>query len=136
MKCRITLDEVIAHERETAKEQKSKYDECITRMRSDCLMCLHKCNEIAEYHEKIVERLEELKILKSLKNCSFMTIGKTVEQFEQEIRNKAIDDFAEKIIRYVDCGHLCSPTEIIWSDLAVVEMVKKIEEQLKVGDGE
>ena len=29
MKCRITLDEVIAHERETAKEQKSKYDECI-----------------------------------------------------------------------------------------------------------
>ena len=51
-------------------------------------------------------------------------------------RNKAIDDFAEKIIRYVDCGHLCSPTEIRWSDLAVVEMVKRIAEQLKAGDGE
>ena len=45
--------------------------------------------------EQIAEWLEELRILKSLKNCSFMTIGKTVEQFEQEIRNKAIDDFAE-----------------------------------------
>ena len=52
-------------------------------------------------------------------------------EWEKQIRAKAIDDFTEKIIRYVDCGHLCSPTEIIWSDLAVVEMVKKIEEQLK-----
>ena len=67
MKCRIPLDESISHEREVAKEQKSKYDECITRMRSDCLMCFHKCNEIVEYHEKIAEWLEELKILKSLK---------------------------------------------------------------------
>ena len=44
-------------------------------------------------------------------------------------------DFARRE-GYVDCGHLCSPTEIIWSDLAVVEMVKKIAEQLKAGDGE
>ena len=47
--------------------------------------------------------------------------------------NKAIDDFAEKIIRYVDCGRLCSPTDVRWSDLSVVEMVKKLEEQLKEG---
>ena len=26
--------------------------------------------------------------------------------------NKAIDDFAGMLIRYVDCGHLCSPTEV------------------------
>ena len=106
MKCRITLDEVIAHEREEAKDQKLKYDKCITRIRYDCLMCFYnpKCNEIAEYHEKISEWLEELKILKSLENCSFITIGKTVEQFEQEIRDKAIDDFTEKIIRCIDCG--------------------------------
>ena len=47
--------------------------------------------------------------------------------------NKAIDDFVEKLIRYVDCGHLCSPTEVRWSDLSVVEMVKKLAEQLKAG---
>ena len=47
--------------------------------------------------------------------------------------NKAIDDFVEKLIRYVDCGHLCSPTEVRWSDLSVVEMVNKLAEQLKEG---
>ena len=47
--------------------------------------------------------------------------------------NKAIDDFVENLIRYVDCGHLCSPTEVRWSDLSVVEMVKKLAEQLKAG---
>ena len=45
--------------------------------------------------------------------------------------NKALDDFAGRLIRYVDCGHLCSPTEMRWSDLSVVEMVKKLAEQLK-----
>ena len=60
----------------------------------------------------------------------------TLDRIRSYERNKAIDDFTKKIIRYVDCGHLCSPTEIIWSDLAVVEMVKKIAEQLKAGDGE
>ena len=47
--------------------------------------------------------------------------------------NKAIDDFAGMLIRYVDCGHLCSPTEVRWSDLSVVEMVNKLAEQLKEG---
>ena len=47
--------------------------------------------------------------------------------------NKAIDDFVEELIRYVDCGHLCSPTDVRWSDLSVVEMVKKLAEQLKAG---
>lgn len=51
-----------------------------------------------------------------------------------EIRNKVIDDFADSLIRYVDCGHLCSPTDMRWSDLSVVEMVKKLAEQLKAGE--
>ena len=62
--------------------------------------------------------------------------GDMTQTMLKEQYNKAIDDFTEKIIRYVDCGHLCSPTEIRWSDLAVVEMVKKLAEQLKAGDGE
>ena len=131
----MTLDEAIAHAREVAEIQRNndKLNKTLGKSspyyKTDCIKC-------AEEHERLAEWLEELKILKSLKNCSFMTIGKTVEQFEHEIRNKAIDDFAEKIIRYVDCGHLCSPTEIRWSDLAVVEMVKNIAEQLKAGGTE
>lgn len=46
---------------------------------------------------------------------------------------QAIDDFSGMLIRYVDCGHLCSPTEMRWSDLSVAEMVKKLAEQLKAG---
>ena len=136
MNCRMTLDEAIAHARAEAELQRKYAKEIREKTREAYLDYGEAEEQCAEYHEKLAEWLEELKILKSLKNCSFITIGKTVEQFEQEIRNKAIDDFAEKIIRYVDCGHLCSPTEIRYSDLAVVEMVKKIEEQLKVGDGE
>ena len=76
--------------------------------------------------EQIAEWLEELKILKSLKNCSFMTIGKTVEQFEQEIRCKAIDDFAETCKQNILCQTFgLTPINI-----------DKIAEQLKRGDGE
>ena len=76
--------------------------------------------------EQIAEWLEELKILKSLKNCSFMTIGKTVEQFEQEIRCKAIDDFAETCKQNILCQTFgLYPINI-----------DKIAEQLKRGDRE
>ena len=54
-----------------------------------------------------------------------------IKEHDKEIYNKALDDFARRIIRYVDCGHLCSPTEMRWSDLSVVEMVNELAEQLK-----
>lgn len=59
----LSIDETIAQEREIAKEQKTKYDICPTRMRYCCEMCFHnpKCNEVAEYHEQLAEWLEELK---------------------------------------------------------------------------
>lgn len=50
---------------------------------------------------------------------------------KKEIRDKAIDEFAEKIKNFVDCGHLCSPTELRWSDLSVCEMIDGIAEGLK-----
>ena len=65
-------------------------------------------------------------------NCT----GEECIPLEQALKaeyNKAIDDFVEELIRYVDCGHLCSPTDVRWSDLSVVEMVKKLAEHLKAG---
>lgn len=56
-----------------------------------------------------------------------------LSKYAESQYNKAIDDFAEILIRYVDCGHLCSPTEARWSDLSVVKMVEELAEQLKVG---
>ena len=55
-----------------------------------------------------------------------MTIGKTVEQFEQEIRCKAIDDFAETCKQDIICQTFgLTPINI-----------DKIAEQLKAGDRE
>ncbi len=50
---------------------------------------------------------------------------------EAEIRAKAIDEFAERVKSYVDCGHLCNPTELRWSDLTIETMIDTIAEQLK-----
>lgn len=69
--------------------------------------------------KKIVEAFENL----TIEDINMYQLG----------YNKAIDDFVERLIRYVDCGHLCSPTEMRWSDLSVGEMVKKLAEQLKAG---
>ena len=93
----VSLSQLYCDDTEVIEEHLSNYKKC------------------AEYHEQIAEWLEELKILKSLKNCSFMTIGKNVEQFEQEIRCKAIDDFVE---------HITLP-------ITTEEQISEIVEQLK-----
>ena len=95
-----------------------------------------------ETFEQIAEWLEELRILKSLKNCSFMTIGKTVEQFEQGIRNIAIDDFAEKL--NAKCDGMINDTwnsnvaPISWAEAYAnfKDDIDDVAEQLKRGDGE
>lgn len=50
---------------------------------------------------------------------------------DKEIRDRAIEEFAEKIKSFVDCGHLCSPTELRWTDLSVCKMIDEIAEQMK-----
>ena len=106
----MTIDEAIEFEKYLSKQPEV------------CNEDFMKCEE----HGQIAEWLEELKILKSLKNCSFMTIGKTVEQFEQEIRCKAIDDFAETCKQNILCQTFgLHPINI-----------DKIAEQLKAGDRE
>ena len=70
--------------------------------------------------------VEKQKELKSTNTCGFVAIGKTVEQFEQEIRNKAIDDFAESCKQDIMCQTFgLKPRNI-----------DEIAEQLKAGDGE
>ena len=123
MNCRMTLDEAIAHARAEAELQRKYAKEIREKTREAYLDYGEAEEQCAEEHEQLAEWLEELKILKLLKNCSFMTIGKTVEQFEQEIRNKAIDDFVEELKDYFVIPH----------DVRVVEIKAK---QLKACDEE
>ena len=118
----MSIDEAIAHAREVAERNRKQYKNCP----SDRTDIKHQtCEECAEEHEQIAEWLEELKVYQQ--HEIICNKGYNAGY------NKAIDDFAEKLIRYVGCGHLCSPTEIRWSDLSVVEMVKELAEQLKAG---
>ena len=110
--------------------------------------CYEKSNNIKlkaepEVLVQLAEWLEELKDYRDKNkmvvrvDCENMdSIKDKIEElskYAESQYNKAIDDFAGRLIRYVDCGHLCSPTEMRWSDLSVVEMVKKLAEQLKAG---
>lgn len=118
----MTLDEAIAHEREVAKDQKSKYDKCPTRMRYDCGMCFHnpKCNEIAEYHKQLAELMEELKSYRASVFSGDMTQAMLKEEY-----CKAIDDFVKEVKNL-----------IIELNVIRFKDIDEIAEQLKDGDVE
>ena len=124
----MTIDEAIAEEKEKAKEQKTKYDKCPTRMKYCCEMCFHnpKCNEVAEYHEQLAEWLEELKSYRASVFSGYMTQKMLKEEY-----NKAIDDFKkmltiEKIKEYAE-----SDGFINLNNCSL--MIFDIAEKLKVG---
>ena len=133
----LSIDEAIEHAREVAKEQRKDNENCKYKSEYGCKGCADyyskPCIECAEEHEQLVEWLEELKCYKNDNDFSDYADRLHKIAFNSGY-NKALDDFVDKIIRYVDCGHLCSPTEVTWSDLSVVEMIKELAEQLKVGD--
>lgn len=130
----MTIDEAILLERETVRRNKMML-ELNKLMQESHAVCFDKLKRETSIriHEQLAEWLEELKCYKNDNDFSGYADRLHKIAFNSGY-NKALDDFAEKLIRYVDCGHLCSPTEVRWSDLSVVEMVKKIAEQLKERD--
>ena len=118
----MTIDEAIA-----------KYKE-ITNTDANCpAHCNISCDKCVQESEQLAEWLELLKWYEQGMEDIPSESGVLPKDVYHAGYNKAIDDFAGRLIRYVDCGHLCSPTEMRWSDLSVVEMVKKLAEQLKAG---
>ena len=109
----MSIDEAIAHAREVASEQKRRSGICVQN-NSECDK-FSACLKCSEEHEQLAEWLEELKSYRASVFSGDMTQKMLKEEY-----NKAIDDFAGRLLRYVDCGHLCSPTEMRWSDLSVV----------------
>ena len=144
----LSIDETIAKEKENAEKLRkiieTGYDGEIS---IESIFCddtaaikeaYERFENCAKEHKQLAEWLEELKFIRQWKSDVMYEFCKydcnSVEEARNNAYNKALDDFAEKLIRYVDCGHLCSPTEIRWSDLSVVEMVKELSEQLKERD--
>lgn len=92
----LSIDEAIEYEIQQAKDKKTKYDKCPTRIRYCCEMCFHnpKCNEVAEYHEQIAEWLEELKV--------YHQHEVICNKGYNAGYNKAIDDAKDVILQTLD----------------------------------
>ena len=131
----MTIDETIAHAREVAKEQKSKYDKCPTRTRYNCAMCFHnlKCDEDAKEHEQLAEWLEELKELRNMTagHLYAVAFNRGYLKAEKEVRNKAIDDFAENIRLYYSLKQEMGYVATTYEDL--INYILELAEQLKAG---
>lgn len=55
------------------------------------------------------------------------------EVFLKQARAEAIREFAERVERYIDVGHLRPPTEICFSELDVVNIVKRLVKEMTEG---
>ena len=112
--------------------------------KSDIGKCIIKAlEEIQQYlaigtPEECRSAVEKQKELKSTNTCGFVAIGKTVEQFEQEIRYKAIDDFSHEIKETFNLEiPLNYPsTKPFFTLENARKLVEDVAEQLKDGSGE
>lgn len=52
----------------------------------------------------------------------------------EKARIEAVKEFAERVKNYIDVGHLRPPTEICFSDLAVVKMIDKLTKEMVGAD--
>lgn len=72
--------------------------------------------------EQICERKDDL-----------LVSSDDIKKVAKHVKEQAIEEFAERVKSFVDCGHLCSPTQLRWSDFNVVEMIDRIAKQMKGG---
>ena len=149
----FNIDEAIAHERDVAKEI---YFEAMLCHANPDDEELDGCIKCSKYHEQLAEWLEELREKPKSIPIANITINKDilqelvdkkVKEIEldiQAIMNKAIDDFASKLIMYfADQKLLNAPynddetdrtREIICETIEnAISGVEEIAEQLKAG---
>ena len=131
----MTIDEAILLERETVRRNKMML-ELNKLMQESHAVCFDKLKRETSIriHEQLAEWLEELKTIKEMDLSIPQNFTKEQSDWIKsycikrniEFYNKALDDFAEKIIqRYHEL-----PTTLGYTE----EIVKEIEEQLKEGE--
>lgn len=125
----MTIDEAITHAREVAEKNRKDYEwySKNPKVWNDGGKKQRECLSCAEEHEQLAEWLEELK---SYRVSVFS--GDMTQAMIREERNKAIDDFLEKIQREYLNGCGIKQEEIKF----LIAVSSQVAEQLKVGDGE
>lgn len=125
----MSIDEAIARAREVAEKNRKDYEwySKNPKVWNDGGKKQRECLSCAEEHEQLAEWLEELK---SYRVSVFS--GDMTQAMIREERNKAIDDFLEKIQREYLNGCGIKQEEIKF----LIAVSSQVAEQLKVGDGE
>lgn len=122
----MTLDEAIAEERDNAKTQREIAEECFEEHIFDEKEKIEHLRYANEF-EQLAEWLEELKELRNITTGHLYAVAfnRGYLKAEKEVRNKAIDDFANQFNVIVDekCG---TDTNNYFR-----KIVKEIAEQLK-----
>ena len=116
----MTIDEAIAHAREVAKMKMAEYENHYDK---DGHYYPRQCKRYAKQQEQLAEWLEELKELRNMTagHLYAVAFNRGYLKAEKEVRNKAIDDFAEKV------------KEMYAFTILEEVQLEKIAEQLKVG---
>lgn len=87
----MKIDEAIARE-------KDRSDRMIEHSQLHCVT--QEFFADIEYHKQLAEWLEELKNIReenAYLHCEMQAIGATIDMLEEEIRNRAIDDYVERL---------------------------------------
>lgn len=79
------------------------------------------CSEVIERQDKEIEKLNEF---------ANERLDKFTERYDRNLKAEAIKEFADRIIKYIDVGHLRPPTEICLSDLDVRQIIEKIAKEM------
>ena len=130
----MTIDEVIAKEKENAEKLRKYNENCKYKSEYGCKGCADyyskPCIECAKEHEQLAEWLEELKELRNMTAGHLYAVAfkNGYLKAEKEVREKAIDDFVNQFNVIVDekCG---TDTNNYFR-----KIVKEIAEQLKAGE--
>ena len=119
----MTIDEMIEEQRENAKTQREIAEECFEEHIFDEKEKIEHLRYANEF-EQLAEWLEELKELRNITagHLYAVAFNRGYLKAEKEVRNNAIDDFAEKV------------KEMYAFTILEEVQLEKIAEQLKVGE--
>ena len=123
----LSIDEAIAKYKEITNTDAI----CPAHCNIPCEKCLQESEQLAVW----LEELRELRVTVSELQCEMQATGALLNERDKETRNKAIDDFAEKLKsecreHYIDCDPYFGG---ITDSILYEDDIEEIAEQLKAG---
>ena len=137
----MTIDEAIAQEKFKARVDRIKANKRIFHNNDEDE--ISSCHRSAEEHEQIAEWLEELKVIKD-DSIPIIHGKEELELHDNAIRNKAIDDFVERLTTYLGIENATKygnknaeqmrNSYGTFMNYEIAESIEDVAEQLKAGE--